>query len=87
MCSYSVCMLTPTSPDVAHVWLSDAFRVGPPSPALIVAWMPAPVHTAASADWIALVAWSPDGKEILNLSWVGAERLHPVRDQMPASQL
>lgn len=66
-----------------HVWVHNAARIGEPSPGVIVCWQHAPVHGAAAASWVALVAQNPFADALL-VEWVGADRLVGVRDDTAA---
>ena len=73
----------PQTPDVQHVWVRGHGDHGTPTAGLVVGWQHSPVHNATTSDWIALVATCPFNTA-LQLQWVGAERLLPVRDSAAA---
>ena len=69
----------PQTPQLQHVWVRGHGDIGPPDPGVVISWQYSPVHNATTSDWIALVATCPYDTA-LQLHWVGAERLLPVRD-------
>jgi hypothetical protein len=52
---------------------------GDPVPGVVVCWQHAPVHNVTTSEWVALVIGAPFDTA-LTVSWVGAERLIPIRD-------
>ena len=75
---------TPQTPQVQHVWVRGHGNHGAPDPGVVLSWQHSPVHNATASDWIALVAICPFDTA-LQVQWVGAERLIPVREAAPAS--
>jgi hypothetical protein len=72
----------PQIPRGAHVWVSNHGSYGDPVPGVVVCWQHSPVHTVTTSEWVALVVGAPFGTA-MTLSWVGAERLLPIRDDTP----
>ena len=69
-------------PDGPHVWVRNHGDYGQPVPGVVVCWQHSPVHTVTTSEWVALVVAAPFGTA-MSLSWVGAERLLPIRDANP----
>lgn len=70
----------PKPPRTRHVWvLGHGHSPGAPSPGVIISWQHQPVHIVTQASWVALVAYSVHD-DALHVSWVGSERLRPIRD-------
>lgn len=74
----------PTEPGARHVWVRRPAGVGAPDPGVVVDWQRAPVHSANSSGWVALVACCPFEAALI-VEWVSAERLIAVRDARPAA--
>lgn len=65
------------------MWVREHGDYGVPTAGVVVCWQHTPVHNVSSADWLALVVTAPFDDALL-VSWVGAERLIPLRDPRPA---
>ena len=72
----------PADPPRRHVWVRSHGNYGPPTPGVVSCWQHAPVHNAAAAEWVALVAQNPFDTALL-VDWVSADRLVPTRDDTP----
>lgn len=74
----------PEVPPVRHVWVYGHGQ-GDARPGVVIAWQHQPIHLTTQAEWVALVAeWAYD--DAFTVSWVGAERLVPIRDGTRADE-
>lgn len=72
----------PIPPAQTHVWVRATGDHGSPVPGVVVGWQHTPIHPVNTSDWLALVVTRPFDDGLL-VSWVGAEKLIPVRDPSP----
>lgn len=72
----------PGPPRAQHVWVRNHGDYGDPVPGVVVCWQHSPVHNVTTSEWVALVIGAPFDTA-LTVSWVGAERLIPIRDDTP----
>jgi hypothetical protein len=76
----------PLSPGGSHVWVRNHGDYGEPILGVVVCWQHSPVQTVSTAEWVALVVAAPFCTA-MTVSWVGAERLLPIRNDAAADGL
>ena len=72
----------PREPDLRHVWVRSHGDYGSPQPGVVISWQHAPVHSATSSAWTALVVLAPVPWTLV-VEWVTADRLIAIRDATP----